>query len=196
MPIIDKLRDFALDNLYDNVDDPEMMPYGVEPLFDALKEECQITVEEEKKAPLWHLVRSSRKDLGCAITALEDAEQQYENENRLTERLMEVSIGKGVIEAMEQRMAEFFADEKHKWNMAYAEHFAEVVSRDGDEWLSSEEDNDEPPPESDDSDDEEEDEDDGEDGDYEGSDHRSDSDASDADTRKRERDSGSDSEYD
>ena len=193
MPTMDKLRDFALDNLYDNVDDPEMMPYGVEPLFDALKEECQILVEEEKKHALWQLVRQSRKDLGCALTALEDVEQQYENENRLTERLMEVSIGKGVIEAMEQSMAEFFANEKHKWHMAYAKHFAEVVVRDGDEVLDSEEDNDEPPPESDDSDEEEEEE-DGEDGDYEGSDPGSDSDASDADTRKRERDSGSDSE--
>ena len=194
MPTMERLRDFALDNLYDDVDDPEMMPYAVEPLFDALKEECQILVEEEKKHALWQLVRKSRKDLGCALTALEDVEQQYENENRLTERLMEVSIGKGVIEAMEQSMADFFANEKHKWHMAYAKHFAEVVVRDGDEVLDSEEDNDEPPSESDDSDDEEEEEGGGEDGDYEGSEGSEgcyDSEASEADTRKRERDSGS-----
>ena len=78
MPATDRLRDFALDHLYDDVDDPEMMPYGVEPLFDALKESCSVVVDEEHKAPLWHLVRSSRKDLGCAITALEDAEQQID----------------------------------------------------------------------------------------------------------------------
>ena len=151
METVDQLRDFALDNLYDNVDDPEMMPYGLEPLFDALKEECNIVVDEEEKAPLWHLVRKSRKDLGCAITALEDVEQQYENENRLTERLMEVSIGKGVIEAME-RMAEF-ANEKY--NMAYASHFAAKVLG-GDRDVRLEDNYDELPSESDDSDDEEE----------------------------------------
>ena len=150
------VSDFAYDNLFFDVDDPEDVGYTQQLLFDSLREQCEIEVDDSKKQSIFDLILRSRRDLGNAVCGLENAQLKYEAEINVSKGVMEEPIADSLLKKTESNMSMFVEAECHRWRLAYAENFASIVLGNAYAVESSSSENEEPPSASEDSEGEEE----------------------------------------
>ena len=122
---LDKLRDFALNHLYDDVDTPETMPLDRDALFCAILAEARVGVCATDADQIVETVKASRRDLARANTAFEHMRGLLRGYHHLTIGEMEVSVGQDAMDSID--VTAYVDSLWFKMRMLYSEHFARVV---------------------------------------------------------------------
>ena len=125
---LDKLRDFALQRLYDNVDDPEIWD-DTDAFFDDILREAHVAVTRTHFDRIVEVVKASRRDLARANTAFEHMRGLLRGYHHLTIGEMEVSVGQDAMDSID--VTAYVDSLWFKMRMLYSEHFARVVWGDG-----------------------------------------------------------------